>query len=133
MAWRVRWNWSARIRLAGVLALDLSQARTAPTRFEGGARLHPQRSSGLAAQNQMVCSASPAANLGVRRWEIPNRSGVVVLSFLDSRFLAEQTRPGPDRSWPSDRGDLFDLRRRQRRRRVDIFVFYQARAQRKRC
>src|SRR5580704_12689103 len=133
MAWRVRWNWSTRIRLAGALALDLSQARAAPTRFESRARLHPQRSSGLAGQNQMVCSASPAANLGVRRREIPDRSRVVVLSFLDSRFLAEQTWPGADRSWPADRGDLFDLRRWQRRRWVGILVFDQARPQRKRC
>src|ERR1700675_2896111 len=126
LARRIRWNWRARIHLVDFLAADLSEAGGSSARFESGARLHPQRSPAGAGQNKMVSSVSTAANLGIHYREITDRSSLVVLSFLGSRFFAKQTWNRFNGFGAAHRGDLFDLRRWQRRRRLDIFFFDQA-------
>src|SRR5260370_8178433 len=70
----------------------------------------------------MVKSLSVPADVGICMRKIPDRSNLVVLSFLGARFsrTAARVAPGPD--WCSDRCDLSHLRFRQRSRRMVAVV-----------
>src|SRR6202035_5508942 len=115
LARSVRRHRGTRIRVADLLAVDLSQTGSAPPPLESRTRLHPQRSASSACQNQVDSALPVAANLGIRGREIADRSGMVVLSFLGSRLFAKPARHLFGGSWAAHCRDLFDLRRRQRR------------------
>src|SRR5580692_12276497 len=68
--------------------------------------------------------------MGVRCGKIPDRPGLVVLSFLGARVLAKQTWLGADGAWTSDFSDLRYLGLRECRRRLAFLLFDPARAKR---
>src|SRR5216684_5577638 len=116
---RHRRDW---LYLAPVLANVLSEARGAPKTLQSGTGLHPERPTRNCASHQVGQPGSTSADLGIRGWKIPYRSGVVVLSFLDAWLLPDKTWPLADANRASTHRDLCNRGHWQRCRRLDLFL-----------
>jgi len=88
LALHLSFHGRAWIRLANLLAPPLPQTPRASARIPSRARLHPLRSIRIRRAKSNGPRSSRTANLHLRRRQISHRSHLVVLPFLDSRFLA---------------------------------------------
>src|SRR6202035_1065600 len=97
---------------------------------EGGAGVHSRRSRGADRKNQVVGAVAAPADLDFRRWEISDRSDLVVLFILGAGFSATQAWAGVDENRRADHDDLFDFGYWQRGRWVAFFEIDSARQKR---
>src|SRR5579864_4884815 len=121
------------VRLAGFMAIVLSQARGAPTSFDRRIGLHTKRSSRAGWQSEMAQLDLISAGVGVRECEVSDRSHLVPLPVLDPGFPAAETCSGPDADRSADHGDLCHCRSGQRRWRLALVVAYKRREERQLC
>src|SRR5579864_5135436 len=98
-----RWYW---LRLAGLMAIVLSQAGRASARFRSRIGIHTKRFGGADRQSEMDQPDFVPAGLGVRECEVSDRSHLVPLPVLDPGFPATETCPGADPDRSSNHGDL---------------------------
>ena len=96
VAGRVRGDGRSGICMAAALVAALRRTRASPFRLAGRARAHHQRSAAAGHGAVVAAAAAAPADVGVLHREVHDRSHLVGVSLLDSRFPSQALRDRSD-------------------------------------